>query len=70
MPLGYAGKILHVNLTTGDLTVETPPESFYRQYMGGSALNMHYILRDMKPGVDPLGPENMLCLSLGVTTGV
>jgi len=36
MPLGYAGKILHVNLTTGDLTVETPPESFYRQYMGGS----------------------------------
>ena len=69
MPLGYAGKILHVNLTTGDLTVETPPESFYRQYMGGSALNMHYILRDMKPGVDPLGPENMLCLSLGVTTG-
>jgi aldehyde:ferredoxin oxidoreductase len=69
MPLGYAGKILHVNLTTGDLTVETPPESFYRQYMGGSALNMHYILRDMKPGVDPLGPDNMLCLSLGVTTG-
>ncbi|MCE7989088.1 MAG: aldehyde:ferredoxin oxidoreductase [Caldilinea sp. CFX5] len=69
MALGYAGKILHVNLTTGDLTVETPPESFYRQYMGGSALNMHYILRNMKAGVDPLGPDNMLCLSLGVTTG-
>ena len=69
MALGYAGKILHVNLTSGALTVETPPESFYRKYMGGSALNMHYILRDMRPGVDPLGPENMICLSLGVTTG-
>lgn len=69
MALGYAGKILHVDLTTGSLMVESPPESFYRKYMGGSALNMHYILRDMKAGVDPLGPENMLCLSLGVTTG-
>ena len=26
MPHGYNGKILHVNLTTGDLTVEEPPD--------------------------------------------
>jgi aldehyde:ferredoxin oxidoreductase len=69
MPLGYAGKILHVNLTTGELTVEEPAESFYRKYMGGSALNMYYMLRDMPSGVDPLSPDNLLCLSLGVTTG-
>ncbi|MCQ3978413.1 MAG: aldehyde:ferredoxin oxidoreductase, partial [Anaerolineae bacterium] len=69
MPTGYNGKILHVNLTTGELTVETPPESFYRKYMGGSALNMHYLLKEMPAGADPLGPDNILALSVGVTTG-
>ncbi len=69
MPYGYNGKILHINLTTGALTVEQPPESFYRQYMGGSALNMHYLLQDMPPHADPLGPDNILALSVGVATG-
>jgi len=69
MPLGYNGKILHVNLTTGELTVEEPPEAFYRKYLGGSALNMHYMLTEMPPNADPLGPDNLLCLSVGVTTG-
>lgn len=69
MPYGYNGKILHVNLTTGQLTVEEPPESFYRKYLGGSALNMHYMLTQMPANADPLGPDNLLCLSVGVTTG-
>lgn len=69
MPIGYNGKILHVNLTMGEMTVEEPPESFYRKYMGGSALNMYYLLKEMPAGADPLGPENMLALSIGVTTG-
>ena len=35
MPNGYNGKILHVDLTQGSLTVEEPDEAFYRKYMGG-----------------------------------
>lgn len=69
MPIGYNGKILHVNLTTGELRVEEPPESFYRQYMGGSALNMYYLLKEMPAGANPLGPDNILALSVSVTTG-
>ncbi len=69
MPYGYSGKILHVDLTTGKLEVEEPGETFYRRYLGGSALGMHYALRLIPPGADPLGPENVLILSLGVTTG-
>ena len=44
-------------------------EAFYRKYLGGSAMGMHYILRDMPKGADPLGPENVLTLMAGVTTG-
>ncbi|MFQ5577413.1 MAG: aldehyde ferredoxin oxidoreductase family protein [Anaerolineae bacterium] len=69
MPHGYHGKILHVNLTSGQITVEEPPETFYRQYMGGSALGLHYVLKNTPPGADPLGPDNVLALTLGVTTG-
>jgi aldehyde:ferredoxin oxidoreductase len=69
MPNGYNGKILHVDLTKGALTVEEPNEAFYRKYMGGSAMGMYYILRDMPKGADPLGPDNVLTLMTGVTTG-
>ncbi|MEP7136629.1 MAG: aldehyde ferredoxin oxidoreductase family protein [Chloroflexota bacterium] len=69
MPNGYNGKILHVDLTKGALTVEEPQEAFYRRYLGGSAMGMHYILRDMPKGADPLSPENVLTLMAGVTTG-
>ena len=69
MPFGYNGKILHVDLTTGTLEVEEPGETFYRRYMGGSALGMHYALKLIPAQADPLGPDNVLVLSLGVTTG-
>ncbi|MDL1910649.1 aldehyde:ferredoxin oxidoreductase [Chloroflexi bacterium CFX6] len=69
MPNGYNGKILHVDLTKGTIDVEEPEEAFYRKYMGGSAMGMYYILRDVPKGADPLGPENVLTLFTGVTTG-
>ena len=69
MPFGYTGKILHVDLTHGKLEVETPPEAFYRKYMGGSAMGLYYILKEMPKGVDALSPENVLTLMCGVTTG-
>jgi aldehyde:ferredoxin oxidoreductase len=69
MPNGYNGKILHVDLTQGSLTVEEPNDAFYRKYLGGSAMGMYYILRDMPKGADALSPENVLTLMAGVTTG-
>ncbi|MBW1821212.1 MAG: aldehyde ferredoxin oxidoreductase, partial [Deltaproteobacteria bacterium] len=66
MSNGYTGKILRVDLATSDLTVETPSEDIYRKYMGGSALGLYYLLREMPAGTDPLGPENILALSLSV----
>jgi aldehyde:ferredoxin oxidoreductase len=69
MPYGYHGKILHVDLTTGRVEVETPPESFYRTYMGGGAMATYYILREVPQGADPLGPENLLAVFPSVVTG-
>jgi len=69
MPNGYNGKILHVDLTKGTLEVEEPKDAFYRKYLGGSAMGMYYILREMPKGADPIGPDNVLTLMAGVSTG-
>jgi len=69
MTFGYHGKILHVDLTAGKLTVEEPEEAFYRKYVGGSAMGAYYLLKYTPPGADPLGAENTLSLMLGPATG-
>jgi len=66
---GFIGKILHVFLDEGRFEVETPPESFYRKYMGGSAVGLYYLLKYTPAHCDPLGAENTLVLSTGVVTG-
>jgi len=69
MPYGYNGRILHVDLTSGNLTVEEPPETFYRKYLGGQCIGMYYILKEMPANADPLGPDNVLAITLSVVTG-
>ncbi len=69
MTHGWAGRILHVNLTTGVLEIEEPNETFYRTYLGGSAMGTYYLLKNTPPGANPLGPENTLCLMIGPLTG-
>ncbi len=66
---GYAGKILHVDLTTRHLEVEGPSEDFYRTYVGGSALGLYYLFKHTPAGADPLGPENTLTFALAGITG-
>ncbi len=66
---GYHGKILHVDLTHGKITIEEPEESFYRRYFGGSAMGAYYLFKHTPPGIDPLDPENTLALMLGPATG-
>lgn len=69
MPYGFAGRIVHVDLTNESIEIEQPPESFYRKYFGGSAMGLYYILKEMPRGTPALAPESVLTLMLGVTTG-
>lgn len=62
-------KVLRVDLSAGRLWVEEPDDAFYRAYVGGRGLALHYLLSDMAAGVDPLGPDNLLVFAPGVLTG-
>ncbi len=70
MPYGYNGKILRVNLSSGEISTEEPEEDIYRSYFGGTSLVAYYLLRELKPGIDPLGPDNKLIFATGPVTGV
>ncbi len=67
---GYTGKILRVNLSNNSTSIEEPGDLFYRRYFGGTALIGYYLLKELEPGIDPLGPDNKLIFSSGVITGV
>ena len=66
---GYTGKIAFVNLSTGEINIETPDESLYRNYLGGYGIGARILYSRQKAGVEPLGPENILGLVSGPLTG-
>jgi aldehyde:ferredoxin oxidoreductase len=70
MLYGYTGKILHVDLTSREIEVETPNETFYRQFIGGSLMGLYYLWNNTPAGADPLGPENTLAFALSAPTGL
>jgi aldehyde:ferredoxin oxidoreductase len=69
MPYGYHARILRVDLSTREVKVEEPPEIIYRRYLGGGALASHYLLKELKPGIDPFSPENLLVFATSVICG-
>jgi len=66
---GYAGRILHVDLTTGKTHTEKLNMEYAKKYIGGIGLGMRLWLDNSKPNLDPLTPENPLVLALGPISG-
>ena len=69
MSYGYNGRILRVDLSRRTAAVEERDELFNRTYIGGRGYIAHTLLRETKPGIDPLGPDNKLIFALGAITG-
>ncbi|MEK7709546.1 MAG: aldehyde ferredoxin oxidoreductase N-terminal domain-containing protein, partial [candidate division NC10 bacterium] len=70
MAAGMTARLLHVDLASRQTRVEELPETLLRKYLGGGALACYLLLRDMPPGVDPLGPDNVLVFTTSVINGL
>lgn len=66
---GYAGNILRVNLTKGQISQENISDYSLEENLGGRTLGAKILLNELKPGIDPLGPENKLIFITGPVTG-
>ncbi|MFQ5758124.1 MAG: aldehyde ferredoxin oxidoreductase family protein [Candidatus Bathyarchaeia archaeon] len=67
--MGYAGRILHVDLSTGKTETEPLKEELAKKYIGGIGLGIRLLIDHSKPGVDPLSPKNPLILATGPLSG-
>jgi aldehyde:ferredoxin oxidoreductase len=66
---GYAGKMGFVDLTTGEIKVETLDEKLAREFIGGQGIGVRILFERQKKGIDPLGPESLLGFTTGPLTG-
>ena len=67
--MSYAGKILHVDLTTGKTTTEPLKEDLAKKYIGGIGLGMRLFLDNSKAGVNPFNPKNPIIFATGPLSG-
>lgn len=67
---GWTKKLLRVDLSTGETSLEEIDENTLHQYLGGRGLGAYLVYTEVSPGIDPLGPENILAFCTGSLTGV
>ncbi len=61
----FSGSSLRVDLTSRKIRRGHTPENG----IGGRTWNSKTLLQELRAGIDPLGPENILCISVGPLTG-
>ncbi len=66
---GYAGKVLEIDLTSGEIKKLDINEEDCRAFLGGTGLGAKMYLDRFPGDVDPLSPENPLILMTGPYTG-
>ncbi len=60
---------MRVDLARRRTAVDEVDEAAFRRRPGGRAMIAHYLLTELPPGADPLGPQNVLVFAPGVLTG-
>ena len=67
--MGWARKILRINLTNGTIASEPLNMDWAQKYLGQRGLASKYLIDEIDPKVDPLSPDNKLIFATGPLTG-
>ena len=67
--MGYQNQVLRIDLRNQTASVEPLRMDFAEKYVGSKGLAIRYMYEELKPGIDPLGPDNKLFLTTGPLTG-
>ncbi|MCS7115818.1 MAG: aldehyde ferredoxin oxidoreductase family protein [Nitrososphaerota archaeon] len=66
---GWNGKFLRVNLTRQKASPQTYDAETAEKFLGGRGFAAKILWDELKPGINPLSPENRLILAAGPLTG-
>src|SRR5512143_2567847 len=69
MPLVYAGRYLHCDLSTGQFTVKTIDDADVKAYLLGSGYAAKLFYDELDPSIDPLEPRATLYIFNGLLSG-
>ncbi|MEW6265940.1 MAG: aldehyde ferredoxin oxidoreductase N-terminal domain-containing protein [Thermodesulfobacteriota bacterium] len=66
---GFAGRVLRVDLTAGRCQSEPLDMTLAEKFAGGLGLTIRLAANEVRPGVEPLAPENAVVLGVGPLVG-
>jgi aldehyde:ferredoxin oxidoreductase len=66
---GYMGKFLEIDLTTGKVRNYEVSDDLLELYLGSKGLAARILYDTTRPGLDPLGPDNVLIANAGPLVG-
>lgn len=66
---GFAGNILYVNLTDREIRKEPTDADTAERFIGGLGLTIKLAYDSIKPGTDPMSPENPIIIGAGPLVG-
>ncbi len=69
MARGYMGKEAWINLSTGKIEIKDIDYDMAKEWMGGRGIGVKILYDNLKPGTDPLSPDNMIVFATGPLTG-
>ncbi|MBY8999957.1 MAG: aldehyde ferredoxin oxidoreductase family protein [Candidatus Heimdallarchaeota archaeon] len=67
--MGYMHTYLDVDLTTNKIHEKKLDPDLAEKYIGGKGLGAKILYDNLKPGIDPLGPDNIILFMTGPLTG-
>ncbi len=66
---GPSNQVLEVDLSQGSFSVCSISQEDRRLYLGGKGTGLKLLYDRLRPGIDPLGPENVIVFTMGVLMG-
>ncbi len=69
MLFGYAGKILRIDLTSGNVRKDPLPPELAERFLGGRGFVARLLWEELPSGVDPFAPDNILIIAAGPLSG-
>jgi len=68
--MAWTKKILRVDLTNGTCSEEPLNMEWADNYLGQRGLATKYLMEEIDPKCDPLGPDNKIIYATGPLTGI
>jgi aldehyde:ferredoxin oxidoreductase len=66
---GYAGAVLYVDLSAGDVKKEPLDIDLAKKFIGGPGIGYNLLYKVLKPSIDPLSSENPIIIGTGPLIG-